>query len=213
MTPEQYDAWYRTPRGRWIGEVEYQVMRRLRARRAGASVLDVGCGTGYFTRRFTLDGHHVTGVDRDPAMLAVARKSRAAGEAYVEADALALPFADGAFDCCVSVAALCFIRDEAAALAEMRRVTRRRLALGLLNRRSLLYWQKGRHGGSGAYRGARWHTAREAHELLSRVLGGTPRLEFAVFLPSAGSLARLAEHALPRRLPFGAFLAVLAQLS
>lgn len=23
MTPEQYDAWYDTPRGRWIGELEW----------------------------------------------------------------------------------------------------------------------------------------------------------------------------------------------
>jgi hypothetical protein len=29
----------------------------------------------------------------------------------------------------------------------MVRVTRRRIALGLLNRHSLLYWQKGRQGG------------------------------------------------------------------
>jgi ubiquinone/menaquinone biosynthesis C-methylase UbiE len=140
-------------------------------------------------------------------MLAVARRSRAAAECYVEADALALPFRDGEFDYCVSVAALCFMADEAAALGEMLRVTRRGLALGLLNRRSLLYLQKGRRGGSGAYRGAHWHTPHEVRQLFSRVGTKPPRLAFAVFLPSGSRVARLAERALPKRLPFGAFLA------
>lgn len=212
MTPEQYDAWYRTPRGKWIGELEYQLLRRLLAPAAGESLIDVGCGTGYFTRRFALDGHPVTGIDPEPSMLEVARAHRAAGERYVRGDARALPFSDGEFDCCTSVTALCFIPDETAALAEMFRVTRRKLTLGLLNRRSILYLQKGRRGGSGAYRGAHWHTAHEVRELFSRMPCEAPQLEFAVFLPSGRLLARWAELAMPKSLPLGAFLAVCADV-
>jgi len=207
LTPEQYDAWYRTPRGSWIGEREYRLLRGLLAPAAGESLIDVGCGTGYFTRRFALDGHRVTGLDRDPSMLEVARAHRAADERYVRGDARALPFSDGQFDCCVSVTALCFIADESGALAEMFRVTRRRLALGLLNRRSILYLQKGRPGGTGAYRGAHWHTAHEVRELFSRMPCEAPQLEFAVFLPSGRAYARAAELVLPNSIPVGAFLA------
>jgi ubiquinone/menaquinone biosynthesis C-methylase UbiE len=210
MTAEQYDAWYRTRRGRWIGETEYRLLYRLLAPTPGASVIDVGCGTGYFTRRLALDGLRVTGIDPDPSMLEVARARRAANERYLEADARALPFRNGEFDYCISVTALCFIADEGAALAEMFRVTRHRLALGLLNRRSILYLQKGRRGGSGAYRGARWHTAREVRELFARMPSAAPQLEFAVFLPSGRLFARSAELVLPRNLPLGAFLAVAA---
>ncbi len=46
-----------------------------------------GCGTGYFTRRFALDGHPVTGIDPEPSMLKVARAHRAAGERYVRGGA------------------------------------------------------------------------------------------------------------------------------
>ena len=210
MTAEEYDDWYRTARGNWIGETEYRLLTRLLAPAPGASLLDVGCGTGYFTRRFALDGHPATGLDLDAAMLAVARARRAAGERYVRGNALALPFKDGEFDCCVSVAALCFIADEAAALAEMRRVTRHRLALGLLHRRSILYLQKGRGGGKGAYRGAHWHTPREVRELFARVRCEEPRLAYAVFLPGGGLLARAAEKATPTSVPLGAFLAAAA---
>jgi ubiquinone/menaquinone biosynthesis C-methylase UbiE len=212
LTAEQYDAWYRTPRGSWIGETEYRTLDRILAPTRGASILDVGCGTGYFTRRFALDGQRVTGIDRDASMLKVARARRAAGERYVEADALALPFEDGEFDYCVSVTALCFIADELAALAEMFRVTRRRLALGLLNRRSILYLQKGRRGGMGAYHGAHWHTVREVRRLFARMPCDAPQMGYAIFVPSGGRLARSAERVLPKKLPFGAFLAVSASV-
>jgi SAM-dependent methyltransferase len=206
MSPEEYDAWYRTPRGAWIGDTEYRLLRRLLAPEPGASVLDVGCGTGYFSRRFARDGHPVTGIDVDPATVAFARARREAGEAYGVADACALPFVERAFDHCISVTALCFVRDERTALTEMVRVARRGVALGLLNRRSLLYWQKGRRGGRGAYRGARWHTRREILALASGLALGAPRVASAVVLASGSPLAR----ALEGWLPGGAFLALAA---
>jgi len=213
LTPEQYDAWYRTARGAWIGEIEYRLLRTLLAPAPGETLLDVGCGTGYFTRRFAFDGNAVTGLDSDSSMLRFARAHNAKDERYVLGDARALPFKDREFDYCVSVTALCFIREQAVALAEMFRVARRRLVLGLLNRRSLLYLQKGRSGGAGAYRGAHWHTAREVRELFSRWPGAQPELRFGVFLPSGGLLARAVELAAPARMPLGAFLAVAASSS
>lgn len=208
MTPEQYDAWYRTARGAWIGEIEYRLLRALLAPAPGETLLDVGCGTGYFTRRFALAGNAVTGLDSDSSMLRFARAHSAKDERYVLGDARALPFKDREFDCCVSVTALCFIREQAAALAEMFRVTRRIVVLGLLNRWSVLYLQKGRHGGSGAYRGAHWHSTREVRELFSRRPGAQPELRFGVFLPSGGLLARAVELAAPACMPLGGFLAV-----
>ena len=73
MDAATYDAWYHTPRGRWIGEVEYRLLHRMLARVPDATLLDVGCGTGYFTRRFAQDaGLRVTGLgpdgERRPAM-------------------------------------------------------------------------------------------------------------------------------------------------
>lgn len=213
MLAEDYDAWYRTPRGAWIGELEYRLLRRMLAPPPASRILDIGCGTGYFSRRFARDGHAVTGVDIDGAMIGFATAHRAVGERYGVADALALPFADGSFDYCVSVTALCFVNDERQALAEMVRVARHGIALGLLNRRSLLYWQKGRHGGSGAYRGAHWHTAREARSLFADLPLDTPQIRSAVFLAAAGAGSRCLEAQMSGRIPFGAFLAVAADRS
>jgi SAM-dependent methyltransferase len=71
---------------------------------AGMSVLDIGCGIGGASRYLAAAcGCRVTGIDLTPAFIAVARElSARCGLAdkitYREANALALPFADGSFD-------------------------------------------------------------------------------------------------------------------
>lgn len=209
MTPEDYDAWYDTPRGRWIGESEFDLIQRQIGLEPGETLLDVGCGTGWFTRRFAREnGWNVTGLDADPAMLAFAR-AHGVNERYLEGDAHHLPFADAGFDRVVSVAALCFAADERRALAEIVRVARRRFAVGWLNRASLLYRQKaGRGAGLGAYSGATWHTAAEIRALFTGLPVRNLSVTSAVLLPGGNAAARLLERVWPRRLPFGALLVV-----
>jgi len=208
MTPEQYDAWYRTPRGRWIGENEYRLLEALLAPAPRESLLDVGCGTGYFTRQFARRELPVTGVDLDPAMLDFARRHAAAGECYLTGDARALPFADQSFDLCISVTALCFVAEERRALEEMLRVTRRRFAVGLLNRHSLLYLDKGRDGGHGAYRGAHWHTRREIELLFAGLPVADLTFRTAILFPWGWRIAAAVDKAAGDRSPWGGFIVV-----
>ncbi|MBU1396901.1 MAG: class I SAM-dependent methyltransferase [Gammaproteobacteria bacterium] len=206
MNPADYDAWYATPRGRWIGETEYALAARLLAARRGDSLLDVGCGTGWFTRRAAADDLVATGLDPNAAWLDYARAHSSPALSWVEGDARDLPFADASFDHVLSIAALCFVDDERQAVAEAVRVARHRFAIGWLNRSSLLYWQKGRGGGSGAYRGARWHTAGEVRALFSGLPVRNLKLRSAIFPPSATRSARWLEQGVPSVLPWGGLL-------
>lgn len=91
---------------------------------AGQSILDVACGTGILARtvaeRMGQNGS-VTGVDLNPAMLAVAR--RLSSEiTWHEADAAALPYEDESFDAVLCQLALMFFSGPEAALKECRRV-------------------------------------------------------------------------------------------
>ena len=208
MNPADYDAWYDTPRGRWIGEAEYALAARLLAPQPGDSLLDVGCGTGWFTRRAAADDLVATGLDPNAAWLDYARAHSSPALNWVEGDARALPFADASFDHMLSIAALCFIDDERQAVSECVRVTRHRFAIGWLNRDSLLYRQKGRGGGSGAYRGARWHTAGEVRALFSGLPVRNLKLRSVIFLPSGTGFATLLERGVPKVLPWGGLLIV-----
>jgi ubiquinone/menaquinone biosynthesis C-methylase UbiE len=210
----RYDAWYHTPRGEWIGETEYRLLAGALGAQAGETVLDVGCGTGHFTRLFAeRAGVRIVGLDPELDWLRYARSHARAGEDYVAGRAERLPFRDRTFDCAIAVASLCFIRDQDAALREIVRVSRRRIALGLLNRASILYFQKGRHGGAGAYRGAHWHTASEIRAQLARLPVRELRLASGVFLPDGERLARSLEKLLPRTWLAGGFLLVIADVA
>ncbi len=203
---ERYDAWYRTPRGAWIGETEFRLLERMLAPRPGETLLDIGCGTGYFTRRFASDaGLLAIGLDPDGEWLACARERSGGRPNFIKGRAEALPFPERGFDLTLSVTALCFVPDERRAIAEMLRVTRRRFAIGLLNRASLLYRRKAGHG---AYAGAHWHTPAEARALFSGFDVRNLEIGSAVFLPGGGGPARLLERILPNRLPCGALLAI-----
>lgn len=88
---------------------------------AGEHILDLGCGDGQLTQRIAATGASVTGIDASPTMAAAAR---ARGIAVEEASAESLPFADRSFDAVFSNAALHWVRNQDAMLAEVRRVLR-----------------------------------------------------------------------------------------
>jgi SAM-dependent methyltransferase len=71
---------------------------RLRDRVAelmeGHAVLEVACGTGYWTRQLAEVAASVTAVDTNPAMLAIAQRAPAEGVEFVQADAYDLPATD-----------------------------------------------------------------------------------------------------------------------
>lgn len=213
VKPEAYEAWYDSPRGRWVGTVEYALLKSLLCPEPGSSLLDIGCGTGHFTRPFSHDIRGlVVGLDPNEESLTYANTHVAHAERYVGGLAESLPFPDRSFDFTVSVTALCFVTRQEQALREMVRVTRRRFVLGLLNRYSLLYLQKGRRGGKGGYYGAHWHTGSEIRSLLESMPVTNIVMRTAIILPQGTSIARAVELHWPRRLLLGGFLAVSGEI-
>jgi SAM-dependent methyltransferase len=132
-----YEAWYETPEGQRADELEKAVLGWLLQGFARLdSVLEIGCGTGHFSHWLGAQGLTAVGLDLSPAMLAEARVLGAGP--LVRADALRLPFADGAFGLTALITTLEFLEQPREALAEALRVARRGLILGVLNRWSVL---------------------------------------------------------------------------
>jgi len=126
-----YERWYREPRGRRLGGAELRLV--LRALSGCGSVLDVGCGTGFFTRK--IEAPFKVGLDISSGML---RYAAGKGGVYVRGDAARLPFKNRSFDCVFCIAVLEFVEDMDAVLREMVRVARRRVVVGLLGRWGIL---------------------------------------------------------------------------
>jgi SAM-dependent methyltransferase len=87
----------------------------------GERILDLGCGDGQLTARIAAGGVHIVGVDSSAAMVSAAR---ARGVTTDEASAEALPHPEGSFDAVFSNAALHWVRDQDAMMAEVHRVLR-----------------------------------------------------------------------------------------
>src|SRR4051794_12439469 len=101
----------------------------LLAAQPGERVLDVGSGPGFLVASLADAvgaGGAVHGVDRSGPMNAVARDlvGDRSWATIDDGDALALPYADGAFDAAVATQVYEYVADIPRALAELRRVLR-----------------------------------------------------------------------------------------
>jgi len=108
-------------------------LREALAGAPGRRLADIGGGTGNYARALRDDGWDPVVIDREPAMLARAERK---GLETIEADAQRLPVPAAAFDAAMLVSMLHHVEDQAAALAEARRVLRPggRLALMVFTR-------------------------------------------------------------------------------
>jgi SAM-dependent methyltransferase len=115
-------AWF----NRLIDDLQFRAVRRALAMAAippASRILDVGCGTGRWVRRYLELGHRPTGVDATPGMLRLARQQGTAPP-LLAGEAFRLPFADAAFDCVTDVTVVQHIPTalQPKALNEMTRV-------------------------------------------------------------------------------------------
>jgi SAM-dependent methyltransferase len=113
---------------RLIDDLQFRAIRRaitFAGIPAGTRILDVGCGTGRWVRRYQNLGFRTMGIDVTPAMLRLARE-RGTAAPLTAGEAYRLPFLDAAFDSVsdITVTQHIPVSLQPQALAEMVRVIR-----------------------------------------------------------------------------------------
>jgi ubiquinone/menaquinone biosynthesis C-methylase UbiE len=178
-----YESWYHTPRGRRYDRCEQAALRRfLPPAKAGQCLLDVGCGSGHWSRFFASNGYEVTGIDISEEMIQAANSEPIKHCRFQAADANHLPFTDHCFDVITAITVLEFVPDSSSVLVEMHRCVRPggRLLLGILNRLAPVNRLRIKQGRE-PYVSARLYTPREVYALLEPY--GNIRMQVAVFVP------------------------------
>lgn len=89
----------------------------------GATVLDVGCGSGLFFNHVAEKARLIVGVDLSHGLLLKAKQQAAGNVFVVQADADHLPLVDGFFEDVFSFTVLQNMPNPAATMVELKRVT------------------------------------------------------------------------------------------
>lgn len=214
---DSYDNWYDTAEGKMYDRLEKKaVMKYLSPNTQGAKLLDLGCGTGRWSKFFSDYGFVVTGIDVSERMIETAQSKHIPNASFQTADAHSLPFHDDSFDITAAVTTLEFVKDPAVVLAEMVRCTRKPAGLLLvcvLNSLARLNRTRRRNPQS-VYAKARLFSPRRIKKLLAplgklsvTVAGFVP--ENRLFLPIAPFLDMTARML---HIPYGAFIAAQVRL-
>jgi len=198
-----YETWYLTI-GRQADRQEKALLQwLLTAFPEMHTILEVGCGTGHFTRWFTELGLQAVGLDPSHPMLDEVLSL--SSPVYLQGDALTLPFLSKSFDLVSLITTLEFLPDPLKALTEALRVARQGILLGVLNAESRLGREYKRKGGP-IWEVARFFTPCELRQMLRVVVAGE---EVKVIWRTA--LWPFWPGALP--LPWGGFIGMAVKLS
>jgi SAM-dependent methyltransferase len=138
LTAQEYEALYRDhPRVHEGTDNSRACVERIIRDTVGASVCDVGCGTGVLLKKLR-DARpgleRLTGVD-----FVVDDSAGIEGVEYVAARIEALPFADRAFDTVICTHVIEHVLEYREAIAELRRITARRLIIVVPREREYRY--------------------------------------------------------------------------
>ncbi len=213
---DSYDSWYNSARGKIYDRFEKQSVDRLLAGVSKHSrLLEVGCGTGQWSRYFSDKGFDVTGIDISSEMIKIAKQKYIPSSHFEIADGRNLPFEDESFDGAAAITVLEFTTEPEKIVSEMVRCVKKKgvIIIGVLNALNR-YNQKRKNKPSGVYSSAHLFTPRQIQDLLGSY--GIPKMRITGFVPEKDwmlGISTLWEHSgqllRPQR---GAFIVVRVDL-
>jgi ubiquinone/menaquinone biosynthesis C-methylase UbiE len=174
-----YDSYYSTEFGAKVDDLEKKLIQDLLSDVPHRNMLELGCGTGHWTKYFAEHGYTITAIDISDAMLTIAKTKQIANTQFIKANSCQLPFSNHSFSLIVSITMLEFVENIELTIQEMFRVLKPHgtLILGCLNEDSVLGQTKHQ---SETFRSAHFFTRPELYRLLLPY--GEPVIKETVFL-------------------------------
>lgn len=199
----RYENWY-SGSGFDADVLEKRLLGKLLGQFPSAQrVLEVGCGTGHFTRWLAERRLTAVGLDSSRSMLLEAR--RFGSPPCLHGNAQFLPFRDHAVDLVFLITTLEFVEHPLATIIEAVRVARQGVILGVLNRWSLLAVHY-RSSGDPLWQAAHFFSIGELKRLVMQAAKG--RFQSIRWRTALWPIPHLTD--LP--LPWGGFIGLAVQL-
>jgi malonyl-CoA O-methyltransferase len=154
------------------------VLRDVRGPRV---VVDVACGTGYWTRRLEQAGAIVFGFDLSPEMVGQARSTCTSAGRYLLADVSAIAVRSEIADLTLCSLAASYFPDLKQAMSEMARVTRRRGRVIISDMHPAAIaagWKRSFREGNNVYEIAHQQWSEECFLAAGRAAGLQPKEQF-----------------------------------
>ena len=134
----RYDSWFETPLGKKIFESERSCIEKLIKKVEDKFAVDLGIGTGLFTKILREKGYKVIGIDISDEMLKIAKNR---GFEVIKHDLNnPLPFNDESFDFVFSMTSIEFLKNPENLFEEVKRVLKKDGEFLLITLNSLSLW-------------------------------------------------------------------------
>jgi len=205
-----YESWYEGKYKRADVLEKALLKRLLDTLPETRSLLEVGCGTGHFTRWFKSLGLECSGLDLSHLMLREAKKLWA-DRSLLRGESAHLPFKDGSFDVVVFIACMEYMPKPVRVLTEASRIARRGIIIGLMNKwslptiRRILQVKMGRNP---FYETARFYSVLEMKRMLRDAFGN----KFQITHWNTTVFPKIFGDTESSLIPFGAFLGLAVKL-
>jgi ubiquinone/menaquinone biosynthesis C-methylase UbiE len=207
---KNYEAYYQGKYKR-ADILEKKLLKRLLEQFGDTQkLLEIGCGTGHFTRWMESLGLECYGLDLSPLMLREAKRFWAKGQ-LMQGQSGYLPFKSGSFDVVAFIACLEYMPSIAAAFREAARVARKGMIIGLMNKWSLPTIRRRlqvRRGKNPYYTNAKFYSIRE----IKRTLGETFHDRYALAYWTTTVFPKVFGHMESAHFPFGSFVGIAVKL-
>jgi ubiquinone/menaquinone biosynthesis C-methylase UbiE len=207
---KSYEAYYQT-KYRRADTLEKELLRKLLNQFGGIrEVLEVGCGTGHFTKWMESLGLECYGLDLSHIMLIEARKLWTNGQ-LIQGESGYLPFKSESFDVIAFITCLEYMPSVTTVLREAARVARKGIVIGLMNKWSpstVRRIAQVKMGKNPFYRNARFYSILDIRQVLRETFHDSHTVTYwntTVFPKTLGAK----ESAL---FPFGSFLGLAVKL-
>ena len=204
QTTKEYERYYEAKYKRADLLEKRLLIELLGQFKNAANLLEVGCGTGHFTRWLDSTDLECYGVDTSIPMLKEAKKLWINGR-LLQCEGNQLPFKDKSVDIVAYITSFEFMPDAAIAFEEAARVAKKGVIMGLMNKHSAATIRKRAQSITGKntfYENAHFYSIFDIKKLLDKSFSG----KYAVTFWSTTVFPRVFGDLESSLFPFGAFL-------